>query len=414
MPITVASIGGILFLSLFFSWIFKKFDIPDVLPLFVIGLLLGPVFNLVDIDSYQVIGEIFATLTLSIILFEAGLHVKIRSLFESASRATFLIFLQLIATVIVVVPISKFVFDTTWLMGLAIGIILSGTSATIVIPLIQNFKLEEKTKTLLKLEGVLGNIIVIVLVFGLLDAIENNFFSVQAILNQLASTFVLSTIIGFLSALVWSQIVSKLRGIQDSLFTTPAFLLVLFGLTELIGSSGAMAVFAFGITLGNLQGLKLSSFKLFKRFKNFHLTRKEETLFSSLVFVVKTYFFIFIGLSINLQDWTYIVWGAVLAAALFLARAFIMDVFFKGTMPDFDLRVVKVMAPRGLTEAALLTFIGSTFLSNVSYPVIMFSIVFSSILAFYTKSQFQEGEIEPTSSEYSADHPSYSSFHKLP
>lgn len=385
MEIAVITIGALLFASLFFSWVFDKFNIPDVLPLFLIGLFFGPITGIVDIDSFGAISELFATVTLAIILFEAGLYVKIKSLFKSAGKATLLIIAQLLGVAVLLMFVSKLVFGVSYLLGLIIGVILAGTSGTIVIPLIQNLKIKEETKTLLKLEGILGNIVVIVLVFALLNIVDGGVFSFHSILEQFTSTFVISILIGMACAFIWSQIVAKLRGIQDSLFTTPAFLLILFGITEFLGGSGAMAVFAFGITLGNLQDFKLGSFKLFKRLKNFTITKKEETLFSSLVFVFKTYFFVFIGLSINLDRLDLILWGAVIAAALFAVRYFVVDLIFKGSLPDFDLDVIKIMAPRGLTEAALLTFIGNEVFNGISYPIIMFTIIFTSILTFYVK-----------------------------
>lgn len=414
MEIAIITIGALLFVSLFFSWVFNVFKIPDVLPLFLIGLVIGPILGLVNSSDFESIGKIFATITLSIILFEGGLHMKIGSLFKSAKNAVILIFTQLLATVGLVAVLGNYIFDIPYPMGVAIGTILAGTSATIIVPLIRKLDLKQSTKDLLKLESSLNNIITIVIVFAAVAAIGSGSLEFSEIGTNLVESILYSTLLGMAAGFFWSQTFVKLRGIQNSLFTTPAFLLVLFGAAELIGTNGAMTVLVFGITLGNLQDLKLSSFRFFRNLNDFHLTTKEETFFSSLVFVVKTYFFVFIGMSINLTNISYILWGAVIAAALYGLRILIVNMFFKGKMPAFDLFVTKIMIPKGLTEAALLTFVGNQFLNNISYPVIMFTIIFTSILTFYGKHRYDKEDIEPPATEYSFTHPAQESFHQLP
>lgn len=414
MEIATLTIGALLFVSLFFSWVFNVFKIPDVLPLFLIGLVIGPILGLVDSSNFESIGQIFATITLSIILFEGGLHMKLGSLLRSARNAVILIITQLVATVALVSVLGHYIFDISYPMGVAIGTILAGTSATIIVPLIRKLDIKESTKDLLKIESSLNNIVTIVVVFGAIAALGSGSLEFSEIGSNLVGALLYSTLLGLASGFFWSQVFVKLRGIQNSLFTTPAFLLVLFAAAELIGTNGAMTVLVFGITLGNLQDLKLSSFRFFRNLKDFHLTDKEETFFSSLVFIVKTYFFVFIGMSINLVNINYIIWGAVIAAALYVLRILIVNMYFKGQMPTFDLFVTKIMIPKGLTEAALLTFVGNQFLNNVSYPVIMFSIIFTSLLTFYGKYRYQKKDIEPPATEYSFTHPAQESFHQLP
>src|SRR4030042_2054551 len=59
--------------------------------------------------------------------------------------------------------------------------------------------------------------------------------------------------IGFLSGFLWSILLNKFRTIQNSIFTTPAFVFVVFGIAESMGYSGYIAALAFGITLGNIE-----------------------------------------------------------------------------------------------------------------------------------------------------------------
>jgi NhaP-type Na+/H+ or K+/H+ antiporter len=121
----------------------------------------------------------------------------------------------------------------------------------------------------------------------------------------------------------------------------------------------------------------------------FRLTEKESAFFASLVFLLKTYFFIFIGISMDFSEPLYLLGGAGIALALLGLRWLIISFFFKWDLPKLDKFMIKTMGPKGLTEAALLVLVGNQFLSQISHPVIMFSIIYTSIIVFYARHHFR-------------------------
>ncbi len=388
----IAALGLLLFISLVFSYITRRYYIPDVLLLFIVGLILGPLTGLIDIQLIERFGQLFALIALSIILFEAGLRMKLGALWSSLGGGLSLIFLNLAATIVIVAGISVFLFDMPLAWGIAIGTILGSTSAAVIIPLIQNLGLSKKTQSLLKVESILNNIVVIVLVVAAMEALTADSFSLLSAIRRLITVFTLSIIWGGFWGWIWPWVLMKLRGLHNTLFATPALILVIFGLAEWIGANGAIAVFVFGITLANLKDSNLSILRLLSKNRDFYLAEKEKTLFSSLAFLLKTYFFIFMGISINFSEPLYILWGAFIAIALLLLRWGIFETFFHWALPEMDRFIVKIMYPKGLTESALLVLIGSQFLSQLAYPVIMFSIIYTSILVFYARFAFRTKE----------------------
>src|SRR3989338_8257078 len=98
----ITGIGVIVFLSYFFSKFFEKTKIPDVLPLFLIGVFLGPVSGLITPQAFGTSAELFAVFTITSILFVGGLKIDVLSLLRSFPRATLLMLLNMLGTVAIV------------------------------------------------------------------------------------------------------------------------------------------------------------------------------------------------------------------------------------------------------------------------------------------------------------------------
>ncbi|MDV7389893.1 cation:proton antiporter, partial [Arthrospira platensis SPKY1] len=88
IPLTVVSVGLLVFLAHVFAQIFSKKKIPDVLLLIIIGLIVGPVLQIISIDDFGAIGPVFTTITLVTILFEGGTELKFDALRNSIRGTT--------------------------------------------------------------------------------------------------------------------------------------------------------------------------------------------------------------------------------------------------------------------------------------------------------------------------------------
>ncbi|MDO8596110.1 MAG: hypothetical protein Q7R45_05755, partial [Sulfuricaulis sp.] len=80
--------AGILVMGILGEVIFVRTKVPDVLWLVLVGLLIGPVFNIVPRDFVWGIAPFFASLALVVIMFEGGLGQKFRDVLAGAPRGT--------------------------------------------------------------------------------------------------------------------------------------------------------------------------------------------------------------------------------------------------------------------------------------------------------------------------------------
>lgn len=382
VAIITFGIGAIIFSAYLFTHIFHRFNIPDVLFLVLIGLILGPIAGFVDVDNIGVLGELFATLTVLIILFEAGLGLRMRELFSSAPRALLLMLLTLISTVLVVVPVAHFLLNIPFVEALLAGVLLGGISSGIVIPVISKLPLKESTKSLLTLESNLNDVVTIAIVFAIIDFASVGVFDVRTFSASLGTDIFIALLVGSIGALLWSQVIHKVRGIQNNVFMTPALVLVLFGVSELLGASGIFAALAFGITLGNLQFFDFQKLPRFVQFETFSLTKWERRAFENFVFLFKTYFFIYIGLSIGLEDMWILAIAAGVTLLLFGMRYLAVNLAAGSSVSGIDRQVLYRLLPKGLVGAALITLVSNEVTRDFTYGVILFSILLTSMFIF--------------------------------
>src|SRR3954452_2770569 len=80
-------VGLLIFVAHAFTGLFSRTRVPDVLHLTIIGIVLGPVLHKVTPENFGAVGPVFATVTLVIILFEAGLSLDL-DIVRGAIRST--------------------------------------------------------------------------------------------------------------------------------------------------------------------------------------------------------------------------------------------------------------------------------------------------------------------------------------
>lgn len=396
IALIIFGIGAIIFLSHLFSQIFEKFNIPDVLFLVAIGFILGPITGFVSVTNLGVIGEVFVLLTLLIILFESGLDIKLKGLFSSAPRALVFMLATLISTIGVITFFGHFVFAFTFIESLLVGTLLGGVSAGISLPLLKKLPISEETKSLITFESNINDVLTIAIAFAIIDFSNNGFIDAKSFSIDLGLDVLIAFLVGSITALLWSQLISRVRNIQNNIFMTPALVMIVFSVTEVLGASGIFAALAFGITLGNLQHVN-ERFPQLPGFQEFFLTKWEKRTFEGLVFLLKTYFFVFIGLSIGVDDITILLWALGATVLLFIARMVIVQLFGSRDTPLFDVRVLQRLLPKGLVGAALITLVDNSVAQDFTFGVILWSIVFTSILIFITSRRSAVTDaLEPT------------------
>ena len=386
----IAIIGLLIFAAHLFTQLFSRRRIPDVLFLILIGLLIGPILKWISPESLGNAGSIFSGITLVTILFESGTRLSFNNLKDSFQGAFRLMVLNFVISAIAIWLVAWLILKIDPIISLMLGCILGGTASAVVIPMVRQLKMTEKSATILILEAAFGNVFSIVFALALLEAIKSQQVRFGSIIGDIFSSFILATVMGLLGAIFWALILDKVRNIKNSILTTPAFVFIIYGINEWMGFSGAIAALAFGIGLANIDGIYDSLLKRFVKKRPANLNNTERALFSELVLLLKTFFFIYVGISIQLNHWQPIVIGLGISILLFITRIPVVRFAISNRygISDKELMFMAAINPKGLTAAVMATqavnYIPDSetgfFIKNIVFSVILFSIVINSIL----------------------------------
>lgn len=384
----IVFVGLLIFMAHFFVALFEKTRVPDVLYLILIGLVLGPILGLVRPEDFGKVGHVFTTIALVIILFEGGLDLAIADLMKSWRETVFITFLSYFLSSILLTVVLYYMTVLDLHASMFVAAVLAGPAPSVIIPLVRHLRLKDSSKTTLTLESSLGEALCIVIALAILEAYKVEEVRVGRVIGSLVASFLFAVIIGAIGGYVWSILLNKMRQLRNAIITTPSFAFILYGVADFLGFSGPIAVLTFGIVLGNIKTFSMEWLE-----RRLHLTplvhnETEKLFFGELVFVVKTFFFVFIGLSVQLTDYRSIAIGVTLTGILLFSRFAAVRLGASRTTPGGDAMLMSVLVPKG-TAAAVLAGLplqmgigGGDLMQNITYGVVTFSILFSAALVF--------------------------------
>ncbi len=385
--LTIIVLGLLIFLSHVFNELFEKTKIPNVLLLLLIGIIIGPVSGIVTKDFFGKLGNVFTTITLIVILFESGSGLNFREIKKAIGSAALLTILNFILTVLLTSAIAHYLLSIDVMSAVFIGAIVGGTSSAVVIPMVRQLKMSEKSSSVLILESALSDVLCLVVGLALLDGITQGVVSVAMVLSKMWKAFVFAITLGLLSGFLWSVIINKIRSVKNSMFTTLAFVFVLYGIVELLGLNGGIAVLSFGILLGNAESLKNSRrLKKVVAFENSGFNNNERDFFAEIVFIMQTYFFVYVGISLQFGSPAIYATGFLIVILIIALRIPGIVLLAGKSITKPERTIMSVMTPKGLVPAVLASLplqrglAHGEIILDLGYSIVLFSIVICSFL----------------------------------
>ncbi len=164
-------LAGIIILGIFAQWSAWKFKIPAILPLILIGLVVGPLSTFYSSDGSQWIQPIwndekgffpgeglfyFVSLAIGIILFEGGLTLKLGEVKKLQGVIGNLISLGSIITFFGAGVSARYFFGLDWQISFLFSALVIVTGPTVITPILRNIPLRKDVAAVLKWEGILN------------------------------------------------------------------------------------------------------------------------------------------------------------------------------------------------------------------------------------------------------------------
>ena len=318
--------------------------IPDLIVLLVIGVSVGPVLHWVNPDNFKGAIGILGTLALILILFEGGLELRLQQALRYFPAGLLLTILSFGLTLGLVTLMGKALLHLQWLDCLLLGAALGCTSGAVVIPALQQIPTPEPIKVTLTIEASLGEIIAVLMVGSLLTVGQD-----QSIVAGMALDFSqhigVALLLGVSVGALWWRLWPLLAGTPYSNFLNLGVVLGIYAVGRYFNGSGLLAVLIFGITLANLP-------------RTPHMTRQGARMLafhSELGFMVRSFFFVVLGVVAEVVSRDRVVPILGILAALLLARFLAVQVscYAVRDVARTDTELLFWMMPRGLVTAVL-------------------------------------------------------------
>ena len=387
MNIAFIGVALLFFVGHALKWFFQKTKVPDVLILIALGYILGPVLNLVSVDDLGKVGPFLTTMALVVILYEGGVRLRAKELLHSSLPAAGLAVLGFVLTAGLAMLVGL-IFQP-WPVALLLGLGLGSTSSAVVIPMVRMLSISDRTKTVLSLESAFTDVLVIVMFLVIVDGVATHTFDTRALMVGLGQGTFHAVLLGIGAGLFWAFLESRFRTITRITFSSEAWACLWYGLLESFGYNGAMGVLALGFTLTNLDLLPNWARPVFS---NQPVTRADLALLGELTFLLKTFFFIYLGMAVQVSDFQVLGVAALITLLIFLARIFMVKwILSPKSYSRVDAITSTAMGPRGLACAVLAAvpvqrgIEGGVWVQNVMYAIIPISIIATAVLVMLSE-----------------------------
>ncbi|MFD2542949.1 cation:proton antiporter [Lacinutrix gracilariae] len=361
-------LAGIIILGILAQWVAWKFKIPAILPLILIGLLVGPIAaEFLSEDGTKWIEPIwngtkglfpgeglyyFVSLAISIILFEGGLTLKRSEIKNVGPVITKLITLGSTVTFFGAGIAAHFIFELSWELSFLFSGLIIVTGPTVITPILRNIPLKKDVSAVLKWEGILIDPIgalVAVLVFEFISVGGEAGFTKNALL-EFGKIILFGTTFGFTFAHALAFAINK-KFIPHYLLNVVSLSTVLLVFVEsevFAHESGLLAVVVMGMVLGNG---KLENIKELLYFKE------------SLSVLLISILFILLAANISIDDLLLLYsWNTAIlfAIVVFVVRPIAVFLSTAGSKLKFNEKVfISWVGPRGIVAAGIASLFGS-------------------------------------------------------
>jgi NhaP-type Na+/H+ or K+/H+ antiporter len=395
-------LAGIIILGIVAQWVAWKLKIPAILPLLLIGLLVGPIAaEYLSEDGEKWIEPIwngekglfpgdglyyFVSLAISIILFEGGLTLKRSEIKNVGPVITKLITLGSAITFFGAGVMAHYIFDLGWELSFLFSGLIIVTGPTVITPILRNIPLKKDISTVLKWEGILIDPIgalVAVLVFEFISVGGGGAFTKTALI-EFGKILLFGTTFGFTFAHALAFSINK-KLIPHYLLNVVALsaVLLVFVLSEIFAhESGLLAVVVMGMVLGNGNLANLKELLYFKE---------------SLSVLLISILFILLSANINIEDlFLLYTWKTVVlfAVVVFIIRP--IAVFASTLNSNLKLNeklFISWVGPRGIVAAGIASLFGSKLIKQgvdgAEYITpLVFMIVLGTVLLNATTARF--------------------------
>jgi cell volume regulation protein A len=327
---TLLSCGLILAIGTMAGLLAQKIRIPDVAVFLLAGIAIGPqALGLIDIRADSALNQIILLFGASYILFDGGATLRFGVLKQVWITIVVISTVGILITAVITALAAHYIIGIPPTVALLLGATLASTDPATLVPIFRQIPIRDRVAQTVMSESAFNDAIAAIVTFSVLAvATGSGEFSLSValfgLLKQAVIGIVAGIVLGYLAALLIAHERWAFLAEYAPVVTLVAVIGAYFAASGL-QASGFMAVFVFGIVLGNKErfGFQMEAGEA-QKLAEFVLTT---------AFVMRLFIFILLGAQVDFaligRYWLHGV--AIVVVLMLVARP---ATVFLCTLPD--------------------------------------------------------------------------------
>ena len=297
--------------------------IPDVVVYLLVGILLGPeAGRAIDIRADSALNQIILIFGACYILFDGGASLRLAVLKQVWITIVVIATLGVVITAVITAAAAYWILGIPLIVALLLGAAIASTDPATLVPVFRQVRIRERVAQTVMSESALNDATGAILTFAVLAVATGAEFSIGASLFDLGKQALLGLVVGgvlgYLAAVCIAH--ERLAFLVEyaPLVTLMAVIGAYLG-ADGLQASGFMAVFTFGVVLGNKDAL------------GFAMSAREQARLDEFVtttaLIMRMFIFILLGAQVDFALMSRYLVGGAMVIAIFMLVARPITVF---------------------------------------------------------------------------------------
>ena len=321
---TLLSGGVILAIGTLTGFVAQKVRVPDVALFLLVGMAVGPdAMGLIDIKADSALSQIILLFGASYILFDGGASLRFEVLKQTWITIVVIATVGVVITAAITGVAAYLVLGVPFMVALLLGATLASTDPATLVPIFRQVKIRDRVAQTVMSESALNDAMGAIVTFGVLAiAMGTGEFSLTAslfdLLKQSLIGIAAGCALGWLAALLIAHEKWAFLAEYAPVVTLVAVVGAYFAADDL-QASGFMAVFVFGVVLGNKDwfGFQMEAGE----------AQKLDEYVATTAFIMRMFIFILLGSQVDFGLMGQHLGGGVAVVIIFMLVARPVTVF---------------------------------------------------------------------------------------
>jgi len=315
---TLLSGGLILAIGTVTGFVAGKIKVPDIALFLLVGMAIGPaVLGLINIKSDSALYQIILLFGASYILFDGGASLRFDVLKKVWITIVVLATIGVLITAAVTAFAAHAALGVPWIVAMLLGAAIASTDPATLVPIFRQVNIRDRVAQTVMSESAFNDATGAIVTVGVLTvAMGTGEFSIAAslfdLLKQAVVGIVAGAVLGYLAALLIGHARWAFLAEYAPVVTLVAVIGAYFA-ADGLQASGFMAVFVFGIVIGNKDsfGFKMAPAE----------AQKLDEFVMTTAFIMRLFIFLLLGSQVDFHLMAQYWFGGVIVVVIFMLVA---------------------------------------------------------------------------------------------